>query len=580
MPRMNKTLRNSAIFLVVIGVLGAALALDLTNRGLFWQFAWSRTGEEAPLAQVRGLVEWSVGLTRPQPRTQPMTAIQHSNVNPYGINTFLEQEADPAKVDEQLRMIADAGFVWIRQQFEWAELEVDGPGQYTDNRNDLDGDGEPDTISAWIKYDNIVENAERYGLQIQVRLDNPPLWSRTEPVEGTFGPPDDLQQFVDYAATVAARYQGRLYHYQVWNEPNLGFEWGGRSVDPERYTEMLCRTYDALKAVDPDIVVITGAMAPTIDLSGYNLMDFIFLQRMYDAGAADCFDVLSVQGYGLFSGPTDERLNPMQVNIGRNRYMRDIMVANGDAHKPIWISEAAWNAVPSEAEYPDPIAARYAFGQVTEQQQADYAVELYQRAQQEWPWVGVVNYWFFTRASDRESDQSFYYFRMVEPDYSDEKPSFTPLPVYDAMRGFIMSQQPTLYMGTHQAAGHWAIQATDGESIPAQNGRYDKSLRAASLTFTAHGTDVTLRWRGAVALEVNGRTYPGSADGWNRTTLHDTLTPQTATFTITAQTPVEVNAVVVQNRPFEKIVPLAVPLIVGVVMLLIALGAGLRERRR
>ncbi|MEI2612538.1 MAG: hypothetical protein V9G20_28185 [Candidatus Promineifilaceae bacterium] len=98
------------------------------------------------------------------------------------------------------------------------------------------------------------------------------------------------------------------------------------------------------------------------------------------------------------------------------------MVRNGDAAKPIWISEVGWNVVPDGIP---PV-----FGQVTEDLQAQYAVEAYQRAQTEWPWVGVVNTWFFKRATDTEKDQPMYYFRLVEPD-------FTPLPVYDALKGYL-----------------------------------------------------------------------------------------------------------------------------------------------
>jgi gamma-butyrobetaine dioxygenase len=82
--------------------------------------------------------------------------------------------------------------------------------------------------------------------------------------------------------------------------------------------------------------------APTIALDGNrDLSDLVFLQELYDHGGGDCFDVLSAQGYGLRSGPTDRRLRATSVNIGRHSYYRDIMVRNGDARKPIWLSEAA-----------------------------------------------------------------------------------------------------------------------------------------------------------------------------------------------------------------------------------------------
>ena len=67
-------------------------------------------------------------------------------------------------------------------------------------------------------------------------------------------------------------------------------------------------------------------------------------------------------------------------------YMR-----NGNAEKPILISEMNWNAIPED----NPNAM---FGRVTLERQADYAVLAYQRIQQEWPWVGVANFWYFKRA--------------------------------------------------------------------------------------------------------------------------------------------------------------------------------------
>jgi hypothetical protein len=69
---------------------------------------------------------------------------------------------------------------------------------------------------------------------------------------------------------------------------------------------------------------------------------------MYAAGAGACFDVMSAQGYGLWSGPTDQRLRPTVINYPHNLYLRDIMVRQGDAAKPIWISEMGWNVAPED----------------------------------------------------------------------------------------------------------------------------------------------------------------------------------------------------------------------------------------
>ncbi|MBZ0308789.1 MAG: hypothetical protein K8I82_22170, partial [Anaerolineae bacterium] len=329
----------------------------------------------------------------------------------------------------QMQLVAEAGFGWIRQEFPWEDIEIHGRGDFTDSRNDLDGDGKVDTISAWDKYDHIVTLTEKYDVEIIARLSTPPEWSQPPGTTNAFTPPADFQDFVNYAVAVAERYQGQIQYYQIWNEPNLYPEWGDQQIDPAGYADLLCRSYQALKAVDPDIVVLSAAIGPTIDLSGRDAYDLLYLQRLYDFGAGECFDILSAQGYGLFSGPTDRRMRPTMMNFGRHQWLRDIMVANGDAEKPIWISEAGWNPVPPLGEVPN-IWGYETYGTVTMQEAAEYVPLAYQRTLSEWPYVGVVSYWFLKRHDDSERLQSFYYFRLLEPD-------FTRTPIYDSFKATI-----------------------------------------------------------------------------------------------------------------------------------------------
>ena len=389
-----------------------------------WPYAeslYDLTGEEEWPGQLAGVVHWLNTAVRPQPHLAP-DAISQSNISPFGMNTFLQQEVEPIKREQSLQMLNEAGFRFIRQEFTWEDIEIHGKGDFVDRRND------PNGVDAWAKYDNIVALAEQYDIEIIARLSNPPSWSRALPDEeaGSLAPPDDFNDFADFVAAVAERYNGRITHFQLWNEPNGNDEWGLGNVNPEAYTELLCIGYHAIKEVNPDAVVLAGALTPTIAMNGRNMNDLIFLQRMYNAGAAGCFDVMSAQGYGLWSGAADQRLRPTVINYPHHMFIRDLMVRNGDAHKPIWISEMGWNTVPEE------IPAN--FGRVTEQQQAKYGVEAYQRAQSEWPWLGVVNYWFFKRPADNETDQSWYYFRLLEPD-------FTPLPAFGALADYAVGNQ-------------------------------------------------------------------------------------------------------------------------------------------
>ncbi|MBN1661523.1 MAG: hypothetical protein JXA93_24230, partial [Anaerolineae bacterium] len=127
--------------------------------------------------------------------------------------------------------------------------------------------------------------------------------------------------------------------------------------------------------------------------------------------------------------------------------------------------------------------------------------------QQEWPWLGVINVWFFKRASDAERDQAWYYFRLVEPD-------FTPLPVYDVLASYIHGGQArALYPGVHQES-HWALdyegtwQTISSPAAELGAARYAPAAGDASLSFLFEGTDLWLvtgpEADGSIAYLIDG----------------------------------------------------------------------------
>src|SRR5207237_5798591 len=123
--------------------------------------------------------------------------------------------------------------------------------------------------------------------------------------------------------------------------------------------------------------------------------ELAFLQAMYDAGAAAYFDIGSVQAYGLRNGPDDRRLGSGDVNFSRPILYREIMVRNGDAAKPVWASEVAWNAPPEDAPGP------YIWGNVNPQQEARYTVRAFQRARDERAGRGVLENRYLNRPAGR-----------------------------------------------------------------------------------------------------------------------------------------------------------------------------------
>ncbi len=422
---MPRALKDTAILWASLLIL-SGLAFFALHSPPARAWLWQHTGEEEFAAQVKGLSDLLSARLRPPLDLAPDVAMPDADVNPFGVNVFLEQEADPAKRELAVQMAAEAGFHWLRQEFPWEDIEIHARGDFEDRRH------EP-ARSAWDKYDAIVALAEQYDMELVVRLSNPPAWARVQGNDvGEYAPPDDYADFARFVEAVVSRYRGRVRYVQLWNEPNIYPEWGAYPISPEDYVELLKAGATAARAADPDVRIIAGALAATINLQpdapppANSLNDLIFLQRMYDAGAAPYFDIAAVQGYGLWSGPTDRRMHPRVLNISHHLFLRDLMVKNGDSHKPIWISEMNWNAAPEGVE------PRY--GRVSLERQAEYLPLAYTRVRQDWPWVGVAHTWYLKRATDvwEQNGQPEAYFRLLAPD-------FTPQPVYFSLQSYIRS---------------------------------------------------------------------------------------------------------------------------------------------
>jgi len=309
-PRWRRLAQIAGLLLVLVFVV-LYLRQDAVRRTLsHW------TGEEDLGEQIKGTFALLyLRLTRRPPETDPLIPIAHTGVCSYGVNTFLEQEAEISKVDRSLQMIAQAGFCWIRQQFPWEDIEIAAKGDYWDHKWNK---------SAWKKYDDILDLAEKHGLEIIARLDNPPAWSRqVGNAEGwSLAPPDDYTDFGDFVYAVVSRYRGRIRYYQIWNEPNIFPEWGDQPTDPVGYVELLKVAYRRAKEADPDCVILCAGLAQTTEetppeFGPRNMSDLLYLEKMYQAGVKGHFDIMGAMVYGLWTGPYDLRTSRDRTNFSR-----------------------------------------------------------------------------------------------------------------------------------------------------------------------------------------------------------------------------------------------------------------------
>ncbi len=297
--------------------------------------------------------------------------------------------------DTALRLVRDAGFSWVVQLLEWREV-----APVPERR-------------VWEYPDLLVQGCEYYGLNLALRLDHPPAWAvQSSSAENM---PVDLEAYAKFVQEVAQRYRGRVQAYIIWNEPNLSLEWQDQIPDPFAYTELLKTAYHAVKSADSQAIVVSAGLAPTNEQSSQALDDRVYLQMMYTFGTKDYFDVLGAHPYGFAYPPDDPPAAHESLNFSRLSQIRHIMAQNGDERKPIWATEMGWttSAVPESK----------AWQQVTPQQQAEFLVDAFEFAMDNWPWLQLMAVWNLSRASVQDEIAGY---RIVVDDYQ-------PLPAYRAL---------------------------------------------------------------------------------------------------------------------------------------------------
>ncbi|HYL38592.1 MAG TPA: glycosyl hydrolase [Bryobacteraceae bacterium] len=182
-----------------------------------------------------------------------------------------------------------------------------------------------------------------------ILVDGAPM-SMTQAVGGNLQsvinyPPQDFGAFAAYAGNLARRYP-QIREWEVWNEPNLAFFWRP-SVNAAAYCDLLGKVYQAVKAANPDALVVLGGLSPgSGDQTGHALPAVDFLKQIYQAGGEPFFDVLGFHAYGV---------DPLQDWLpAALQAIRQVMEANGDGFKPVWITETGWyssgNGSATEAE--------------------------------------------------------------------------------------------------------------------------------------------------------------------------------------------------------------------------------------
>ena len=252
--------------------------------------------------------------------------------------------------------------------------------------------------------DGAVRDARARGLKVLLLVNTAPPWAEGagRPASlraGSWQPnPSDLADFVQ---ALAARYSGNFdpdgagpqpplpaaQALQIWNEPNqdafLAPQLQGRTIiGPDHYREMLNASYEAVKSVNPQMLVVTGGTSPFGDPlggpypSGVRVRPVQWWQKLLcvkpakgkgkarkrkltryvreqNCSGTPMFDVLAHQAINnTGSGPMQSALSRYDAStpdLGRVvrvlRAAERLGTVSGGRH-PVWVTEFWWDSNP------------------------------------------------------------------------------------------------------------------------------------------------------------------------------------------------------------------------------------------
>ena len=156
-------------------------------------------------------------------------------------------------------LMSQSGMNWVKFQHKWGE-----------------GD-DPSAVAGRI------QQAHANGFKVLLSI----------PGANTYPDSINFDAYVQFLGGVAALGPDAI---EVWNEMNIDFEWPAGQINPTTYVnQMLAPAYNAIKAANPNVMVISGAPAPTGFDNGTNAWaDDRYMQGVAAAGGANYMDCIGV----------------------------------------------------------------------------------------------------------------------------------------------------------------------------------------------------------------------------------------------------------------------------------------------
>ena len=339
--------------------------------------------------------------------------------NGFGVNIHF------TGLPRDLKMIAEAGFKFIRMDLVWSRIEK------TNGEYDFKGSG----------YDSLTLGCEELGIRVLYILDySNELYESDRSVRTEAG----RKAFADFAEAAAKRYAGKGILWEVWNEANIKQFWTPQpSVDD--YCKLVEAVAPRVREADPSGQVVAGATSQ-IPLGWFD--------GCFKNGILNWIDVLSVHPY--------RSQNPETV-IQDYAKLRELIARYAPASKQIPVISGEWG-------YSN---LNWDKSRLTEQQQAEYMVRMflinsYQNA--------PVSIWYDWKNDGTDPNESEHQFGTVKHDLNPKAAYLAAKVLSSTLKGYSIEQKLDLgnendfaFMltnGNRQAVAFWTLGPKHNVTLP------------------------------------------------------------------------------------------------------------------
>jgi hypothetical protein len=193
-------------------------------------------------------------------------------------------------------------------------------------------------------WDELIAMAGELGITLIPYVAYTPEWSAGGGAgEHWKAPPRDPRDFAEIMGLLAARYRSQIRSWELWNEPDNRDYWTGTL---EEYAALVRAGASSIRAVDPEIRIVSGGLAGTIE----------FLSELFDQpDVPAALDVVNLHSYYETWNPEPLETIPEYVAQAR------AIVERHAGQQELWMAEVGYSNFRQGSRVSEYARARFAY---------------------------------------------------------------------------------------------------------------------------------------------------------------------------------------------------------------------------